>query len=401
MRTHLHAFAIAGLALAGCGQATEIPVAKIEVSWPGDAWMVSSPANENLAPDPINAFIDDIEAGEYELVDHLLIIRHGRVVVDQSFDQDHASSTSDQSAGQPEIDQQYDYEDPNWHPFYHGTKLHSMQSVTKSVTSAALGIAIDDGLIEGVDQPVLGYFDAYEFDQTDPRKAEMTLKNLLTMRSGIDWVTEGGYSNPDHSTNGLEASDTWIQFVLDHPMDQTPGTVWEYNDGVSVLIGKVLREATGQNVGDWANEQLFVPIGINEFYWKTTPDGETDTEGGLYLKAHDLARIGHLFLNDGVWDGEQILSADYVKASITPIIADVAPDNDDFDVGYGYQWWINEFSDGETKVYSANGFGGQFLIVMPEHGIVAVLTGWNIEGNSGLVSNVLRDEVIPAALALE
>ncbi len=275
-----------------------------------------------------------------------------------------------------------------------------MQSVTKSVTSALIGTAIKQGLIESVDVQVLPYFDAYKFDRSDPRKAEITLEDLLTMRSGIDWVTEGGYADPNHSTVLLEASDTWIQFILDRPMDETPGTIWEYNDGVSVLIGKILREATGEQVVDWAKETLFDPIGIDRFYWKTTPDGEADTEGGLYLEAHDLARIGYLFLRDGAWDGEQILTPDWVEASVTPYIADVSPSNDSFNWGYSYQWWVPEHQNGVATVFAGNGFGGQRLIVVPEHDIVAVLTGWNIFGNPGPVETALRTEVIPQALGL-
>lgn len=391
------------LIIAGCGANTPEPQ-NVNMSWPDAEWQISSPEAEGLNPSPIQSFIEDIQAGDYDLVDHLLIIRNGRIVTDQAFEQDYADVSSSLEPGQVvglnTTDQQYNYEDPNWHPFYKGTSLHSMQSVTKSVTSALIGAAIDRELIAGVDVPILPYFDAYDFDRSDPRKAEITLEDLLTMRAGIDWTTEGGYDDPNHSTVGLEASDNWIQFVLDRPMDEMPGTVWEYNDGVSVLIGKVLREATGKPVGDWAREALFDPIGIDEFYWKITPDDETDTEGGLYLTAHDLARIGHLFLNEGEWNGTQVLSSEWVTTSVKPYVADVSPNNDTFDWGYSYQWWVPEHENGEPTVYAGNGFGGQRLIVIPEHGIVAVLTGWNIFGNPGPVEIALRERVIPEAIGL-
>lgn len=404
MKTALFALAVSGLAITGCGKTTEPnSEAAASTSWPGETWQISTPVAEGFDPAPIDAFIADIEVGKYDLVDHLLIIRHGRVVVDQSFSQDYGAVSAalepDQKVGLNRTDEQYNYEDPNWHPFYKGTALHSMQSITKSVTSAAIGVALDEGLIESVDVPILGYFDAYEFDRSDPRKAKITLEDLLTMRSGIDWVTEGSFSDPNHSTVGLEASTNWIQFVLDRPMDQLPGTVWEYNDGASVLIGKILREATGERVEDWARDKLFGPLGITDFYWKTTPDGETDTEGGLFLKAHDLARIGHLFVNDGEWNGKQVLSADWIAASVKPHIADVSPSNDGRNSGYSYQWWVPEHENGEAKVYGGIGFGGQRLIVVPEHNIVAVLTGWNIFGNPEPVEVALREQVIPDALS--
>ena len=224
------------------------------------------------------------------------------------------------------------------------------------------------------------------------------MEDLLTMRSGIDWVNEGSYSDPKQSTVGLEATDNWIQFVLDRPMDQVPGEVWEYNDGVSMLIGKILREATGKRVEDWTRDKLFGPIGITEFYWKTTPDGENDTEGGLFLSAHDLARIGYLFLNNGNWNGTQVVSADWVAASTKPHVPDVSPTDEDSNFGYGYQWWVPKHDNGKAQVYMGIGFGGQRLIVMPKHNIVAVLTGWNIYGNPDPVEVALREQVIPNAL---
>ena len=205
------------------------------------------------------------------------------------------------------------------------------------------------------------------------------LPAFFTVR-GIEWNTEGGYGNGNHSTNLLERSDEWIRFVLEQPTDTAPGSRFEYNDGVSVLLGKILREATGQRIDEWAKENLFEPIGITDFYWKITPDGEADTEGGLYLSLEDLARIGYLFLRGGEWNGRQVVSREWVEASTAPVVPDVAPDNDRPDPGYGYQWWVPDSENGATRVFAANGYGGQFLLVSPEHDIVAVFNGWNIHG---------------------
>jgi CubicO group peptidase (beta-lactamase class C family) len=246
-----------------------------------------------------------------------------------------------------------------------------------------------------VEAPAYPYFDDYAPYPTDDRKAATTIEDFLTMRSGISWVTEGGYDDTEHSTVKLEASDDWIRFVLERPTDADPGTVYEYNDGVSVLLGKILREATGQRADDWARENLFEPIGIDEFYWKITPDGEADTEGGLYLSTHDLARIGYLFLRGGEWEGRQVISREWVETSTSPVVPGV--EEDGTGPGYGYQWWVPVHEDGQTRIFNGNGYGGQFLFVMPEEDLVAVFNGWNHRPAGRLSTwSAFQQRILPA-----
>ncbi len=389
----LGAIGLAGLLLFACSAQEGPQDVEGDGVWPGEEWSTSSAAAEGIDQDAIDSLVADIEAGDYGLVDHFLLIRHGRVVADYHFSHDYAAIAAQYDT----TNHQYNYDHPAWHPYYRDTDLHTLQSVTKSVTSAALGIAIEAGLIGGVSVAVLPYFDGYEHDTSDPRKRAITLEDLLTMRSGIEWNTSGGYGSGVHSTDLLEASDAWIQFVLDQPMDADPGTVFEYNDGVSVLIGKILREATGQRADQWTAERLFKPIGITDFYWKITPDGEIDTEGGLYLSTHDLARIGYLFLRRGEWDGQRIVSEAWVTASTTPVVLDVAPDNDRVNVGYGYQWWVPDRDGQRPLVFAGNGYGGQFVLVAPDYDIVAVFNGWNIHGGDiRSTYRVLQERILPA-----
>ena len=351
---------------------------------------------------PIEEFVDDLRSGAYGLVDHFLLIRHGRVVVDEAFERDYeaisASVRPEEKIGVNTRDPQYDYDNTDFHPYHAGTRLHSLQSITKSLTSAALGIAVDEGLIPGVDVPVLPFFDGYEFDRSDPRKTAMSLHDLLTMRSGIDWQTEGGYQDITHSTVGLEDSAAWIQYVLDRPMDAEPGTVFEYNDGVTVLLGKIVRVATGQRVDQWAQERLFAPLGIGSSFWKITPDGEADSMGGLYLTAHDLARIGYLFLREGMWRDQRVLSEEWVRDSVTRHVTDIAPEDEGVKTGYGYQWWLPEGQADEPMAYFAGGFGGQRLTVIPAYDLVIVFNGWDIRADYGRPEQTFRSEVLPAAL---
>jgi CubicO group peptidase (beta-lactamase class C family) len=361
--------------------------------WPGASWAESTPEAEGIDPDSVRALVADIEAGRYGLVDAFLLIRHGKVVANHRFAHNYDSIATQYDT----TNHQYNYDHPSWHPYLRDTKLHTLQSVTKSVTSAALGIAIDEGRVGGADTKVMPFFAAYAPYTTDARKEATTLGDLLTMRSGLAWTTEGGYVTGTHSTDQLESSADWIRFVLSQPMDTTPGSRFEYNDGASVLLGKILREATGQRVDEWARERLFAPIGITEFHWKQTPDGETDTEGGLYLSTEDLARIGYLFLRGGEWNGRQVVSREWVQASVTPVVADVVPDNDRPDQGYGYQWWIPDPRGENARIFAANGYGGQFLVVSPAHDVVAVFNGWAIHGGAERSTyGALQARILPA-----
>ena len=382
-----------GLALAGCTPNIETD----GPGWPGETWPVSTAEAEGVDPAAIDSLIADIDAGRYGLIDHFLLIRNGRVIADRHWD--HAETYAELlSAQEDTVDHQYNYDHPSWHPYFRDTDLHSLQSVTKSVTSVAFGIAVDEGHIPNVEAPVWPYFETYGVDLADPRRAAASLEDFLTMRSGIDWATPGQtYDDDTHPTTILEASDRWIDYVVAQPVGTEPGTRFDYNDGVSVLLGRAVRQATGQRLDGWAEERLFSPIGIEESYWKITPGGEVDSEGGLYLSTHDLARIGYLMLRGGEWDGRQIVSRQWVEASTSPVVPDVAPDNDRPDTGYGYQWWVPMHENGETRVFAGNGYGGQFIHVVPEHDLISVFNGWTLHEQPELFSwTALQDRILPA-----
>lgn len=276
--------------LAGCGsEDSESAVVGTGALWPGEAWPTSTLSAQGINSAGVDSLVTDIQAGEYGLIDAFMLIRNGMVVANHRFSHDYSAIAAEYDT----TTHQYNYDHPDWHPFLDGTDLHTLQSVTKSVTSVALGIAIENGFLGGVDVRVMPFFDAYLPFQPGRRRRSTTLADLLTMRSGVYWNEDGGYGSGNHSTDLLEASEEWIRFVLDQPMDTTPGSRFHYNDGASVLLGKILREATGQRIDEWAKDHLFEPIGIKDFYWKITPDGEADTEGGLYLSPEDLARVGY------------------------------------------------------------------------------------------------------------
>jgi len=191
----------------------------------------------------------------------------------------------------------YNYFHPAWHPYYHGTDLHTLQSVTKSVTAVLVGMALARHAIPTLDVPILQYFDATEIDHLDDWKQRITLRHLLTMSAGLDWdELSVPYEDPANVCQHMEQSADWTRFTLNRPMAYAPGTVFAYNSGLSQLLSPILLRATGSPVDAYAAACLFAPLGITDFYWKRAPGDLPDTEGGLYLRRTDLAKIGYLYL---------------------------------------------------------------------------------------------------------
>lgn len=348
-------------------------------------WESSTPEAEGINADTLNAIHREIQGGRYGLIDHFLVIRNSKAVFDQSYKQDYQSIFEQYDS----TNHQYNYDHPEWHPYYKGTSLHSLQSVTKSVTSVLVGIAMDEGYMPPLDSPVIKLFSDYEFDQTDVLKSSITLRDLLTMQGGIEWDEES-YDNDDNDCIVMELRDDWITYVLDKPMDTIPGVQFEYNSGISVLLGKLVHLTTGKKIDKWAEEKLFGPLGITDYYWKKTPRGEIDTEGGLYLSSHDLAKIGWLMLNDGDWQGKQVVSKEWVAESIAPSV------QFNGQVGYGFQWWVPEHKEGRTSIFAGNGYGGQFVMVVPGKSLLVIFNGWNIHDRAEKSSwFALQERILP------
>jgi CubicO group peptidase (beta-lactamase class C family) len=314
-------------------------------------------------------------------------------------DQTYAHDYERINAGRDPTPHPYNYYHPDWHPYYRGSDLHTLQSVTKGVTSILIGMAIQRGELPGTSVAVLDYFHDYEIKHLDERKQRMTLEDVLTMRAGLQW-DEWTYPVGDerNSVTQLEMSDDWIQFVLDLPMAHEPGEAFVYNSGASQFLSVIVKEATGLHINEYAEEYLFKPLGIQDYYWKRTPKGWPDTEGGLYLRAEDLARIGYLVLHEGVWEGQQVVPQAWVHEMTSPKVADTSPEDPGWNVGYGYQWWLlGDQAQDVPQVYGALGYGGQFLLVVPDRDLIAVFNGWNIYGTpSSLITDLFLDQILPA-----
>ena len=202
------------------------------------------------------------------------------------------------------------------------------------------------------------------------------------MSAGFEWNEDLPYSNPANSGIAMEAPSDWVDFTINKPMAHDPGSKYQYNSGATQILAHIFRVATGTDIEDYAAQHLFSQLGIRQFFWKRSPSGLVDAEGGVYLRPRDLAKLWYLFLKDGKWEGKQIVSPEWVKDSVAPAF-ELAPDKKG--PKYGLKWWMYPYGpDGSKLVWSGSGFGGQRPMAFPEYDMVVVYTGWNI-GTGGPV----------------
>jgi hypothetical protein len=364
---------------------------KTATLWPTQGWAKGTPAGVGLDEKTLSALDADLSSGKYYLVDSLTVIRCGTEGFENTYPHDYGTIYGKEAKTVGPLNAHltgpYNYFDPAWHPYYQGTGLHSMQSVSKTTSSIILGIAITRGDFKAsLDTPLLKYFDVAKVKNVDERKRRITLRHVLTMTTGLDWNEEVAYDDPKNDASLMEANDDWVQYVIDRPMAQEPGKVFNYSSGVSELLAYIFQEETGQDIEKYGGKYLFAPLGM-KYFWKRTPMGVVDTEGGLFLSGPDLAKLGYLYLHDGAWDGQQIVSKDWVRQSLAPFI--------DAEEGfkYGFKWWLLPRTDRQGYVWMARGFGGQILMVFPEEDLIVVFTGWNIlkdeAGSRELVNRIL------------
>jgi CubicO group peptidase (beta-lactamase class C family) len=354
----------------------------------------SPPAAVGLDNAALDMLDRDIAQGKFSLIDHLLVIRCGQNVFERSYPHDYRAAYGAEALKKGPLNAhltgEYNYFDPQWHPYLKGSDLHTLQSATKTVTSVVYGVAITRGDFKAsLDTPALQYFKESSVRNVDDRKRRMTLRDVLTMSAGLDWNEELPYDDPGNTAIAMEAADDWVRYVIDRPMAHEPGTVFAYSSGVSELLAYIFLAETGQDIERYAEAHLFGPLGIKSHHWKRTPKGLVDTEGGLYLRAEDLAKIGLLYLHNGSWDGKVIIAPDWITQSLQAR----------FDVGprwkYGYQWWLRPHESSTRMDFAARGFGGQLLFVAPQQDIVLVVNGWQILGDRSKEPAIL-DQVLAA-----
>ena len=340
---------------------------------PGDQWLYADPASVGIDPAPLQALDAEIRAGEHGNIDSMTIIRRGQIVFDRRYQWDYDAQHAGLVYPSPPP---WDYFNPQAYPFHGETDLHSLQSVSKSVMSALIGIAIARGELPGTDATLGDLLPHREF--ADPAVKAVTLENVLKMTAGIDWEEEVSYFSQENDATAVESTNDWVGYLLKKRLSVEQGTLFDYNSASSQALSEILTTATGVPTNEYAEQHLFGPIGITDYFWNTAPEGFTNAGGGLFLNAHDLARFALLFLREGSWGEEQVVPSEWVRRSATSWIPVDANDPDGW--GYGYQWWIYRHqTESSPKMYGGWGWGGQFPLIVPELDLVAVFTGWNIK----------------------
>lgn len=320
-------------------------------AWPTKEWQVSTPQQQGMDAALLDRMQEKIRDDAIEL-DSLLIVRNGYIVSETYYSSNKANSK------------------------------HAMYSVTKSFVSTLVGIALDQGLLKGVDQRVVDLLPGATFANDDARKQAMTLENLLTMTSGLDWE-EG-----DPIYRKMYASDDWVQMVMDIPMKTDGGKQFLYCSGCSHVLSAIVEQASGKSTTAFAEENLFKPLGITNQRWEADRKGIAIGGWGLNITPRDMAKLGYLFLNNGSWDGKQVVSSGWVSAATRKHIGTGGR------LGYGYQWWIYP----THGAYTALGRFGQTIFVAPDLNLVIVTTA-HIESGHDQIYKLIDDYILPAAEA--
>ncbi len=355
--------------------------------WPTDGFRTSTPEEQGMDSEKLleiyNFYAKQHEKNAEYSIDSISVYRNGYLVADYYFN-----------------------------PLYPRDTPHVIHSATKSIMSTLIGIAIEQGHIESVEVPYVAFFPDKQAAITDERMKAITLKDLLSMETGIrsrDFALYGWEGN-----FAMQQTDDWVAYIMSLPVDVEPGVRFDYSNMSSFLLSAIIEEATGMDTLDFASKNLFDPLGIEDVQWEWSPQGYAIGFARMWLKPEDMAKFGLLYLQQGQWDGEQIVPADWVKEAITPhafpknyvevLDADGEKDPElttlnwrianlfrPFSDGYGYQWWLDK--DGS---YSAVGVGGQYIMVVPEENLVVVVT--NASSGMGVFfpRKILDKFILPA-----
>jgi len=319
-------------------------------AWPTKEWRTSTPEEQGMGSAALAKLVD---YGATHELESMLIVRHGAIVAEAYYA-----------------------------PFRAGVK-HRMNSATKSVIGTLVAIALKEGRLSSTDQRAVDFFADRTIANLDDRKRAITIQNLLDMTSGLSWTEPLGDGRPQ-SMIAMERSADWTQFVLDQPMTDGPGTTFNYSSGNPHLLSAILTKTTGESALDYARERLFGPLGISDVFWRQDPQGVSIGGFGLFLQPRDMAKLGYLWLRNGVWDGAEIIPQAWIDrirhATIPMGIANLR---------YGNLFWV----DPDSGVFYANGFHGQRIFVAPALDVVAVATATGFSASGSAMIGMIADAV--------
>ncbi len=354
-----------------------------------DGWPAASLEDVGMDTTEMGGLMDGLAEYPDHWLHGIVVIKDGQLVFEEYFPGEDLDLS--------DLDQGLTFATHN----FDRNTLHSAASVSKSVTSILLGIAIDEGLLTDTQQSLFFYFPDYTH-LSDETKSRITLEHLLSMTSGISWTEEYDYDDLRNDLGAMMAADDPIEYVLNKPAIAEPGTQFIYNSGTTNLLGEIIKRSSGMTLAEFAEKHLFTPLGIDSYQWYPFPKASdmTVASSTLYLYPRDMAKIGQLLLDGGVWNRIRVVSEDWVSLSTrqsatmagsdTPVPA-LSP-------AYGYLWWLGTFPAGETATYFAAGYGGQFIFVLPEPKMVVIFTAGGFEGRDyAALLQIMNEYILPAA----
>jgi CubicO group peptidase (beta-lactamase class C family) len=315
-----------------------------------DGWPVSSPESAGLNGELIRGIGPHFESWGDANAHAILIARNGTLVYEHYF------TGEDQAWGKALGRVTYD-----------ATKRHDLRSITKSVTSLLIGIAVDRGWIRDLDASIFSFFPEHA-DLRTVEKDAITVRHLLTMSAGFAWNEDLPYQNPQNSERLMTDAPDRCRYVLEQPLVRPPGRVYNYNGGTTALLATILGKTAAQPIDLVAQRELFDPLGISDVEWIRYADGTPIAASGLRMRPRDLLKLGQIVLDGGAWQGRRIVSGSWIADSTAPHV------NGEGLFFYGYQWWLGRslVNREEVKWVSGVGYGGQRLYIVPSRGLVVL-----------------------------
>lgn len=274
--------------------------------------------------------------------------------------------------------------------------LHDSRSISKSVVSASIGIAVKKGLIKNIDMPIFAFFKQYQ-KKFDEQKKKITIRHLLTMTSGLKWNEDVSYRDPRNTELRMGMSSNPIDFILGRAMVSEPGSIWNYNGGNTQLLAEIIRTASGLPLDKFAEQELFNPLGINKYEWLPLTKYMPAAASGLRLRSRDLLKFGMMYMNDGKWQDKEILNSDWAEESLNSTIT--RPSAKDKNPGYGFQFWTSKetINGKEIEIQEAKGNGGQRIFFCKSLNLLVVITAGNYN-NWDIINDskaILLNYIIP------
>jgi CubicO group peptidase (beta-lactamase class C family) len=349
---------LALLALCSTVAAQETQVCGAPVS-NGDGWSIARPESVGLDSAQLCKLDQFIAQWKDANIHAVVVARGGQLVMERYY------SGTDERLGVP-----------LGKVTYGPDVKHDLRSISKSVTSLLVGIALGQGKFPDLDTPVMDLFPEYA-SLRNADNGRITFRHLLTMSSGLKWDESLPYSDPANSELRMIAAADPVRYVLEQPVIAPPGSVYNYNGGNTTLLGAVLTKVTGQALDVYAKDNLFTPLGITDFEWIKLPtNNQPAAASGLRLRPRDSAKLGQLMISDGVWNSTQVLPPGWTGASMKPRI------NGDGLYYYGYQWWLGRTMRHEASVHWAAGvgWGGQRLYAVPDLDLVVMINSGHYGG---------------------